>query len=160
VHLLGVAPDSHTKSSRIDLGVKFCYHSNADYFFLSFDPNFVVKLFLFIVSSIINKWKSVFYRWIFLPLDQKLTVNPNLMRLAPNRREFESSPLLKSDLATPTLTFLSPPPFLPPKFLAISACALALIPHRRTPSGRQWQLLILISFRCLAQMKKKFTNLL
>jgi hypothetical protein len=50
----------------------------------------------------------------FLLLDRKLTVDPNITCLAPNHREFESSPSLKRELTAPTLTFLSPPPFLPP----------------------------------------------
>jgi hypothetical protein len=57
----------------------------------------------------------------FLPLDPKLTIDPNLMRLAPNHHEFESSPSLKMDLAAQTLTFISPPPFSPLNSLAISA---------------------------------------
>jgi hypothetical protein len=72
----------------------------------------------------------------FLPLDRELTVDPILTHLAPNRREFELLPSLKRDLAIPTLTFLLPPPFSPPKFLVIFVCALALIPRRHTPSDR------------------------
>jgi hypothetical protein len=37
------SPDSHTKSSRIDSGVKFYYHPNVNSFFLFLGLKFMVK---------------------------------------------------------------------------------------------------------------------
>jgi hypothetical protein len=64
----------------------------------------------------------------FLPLDRKLTVDPNLTCLAPNNRKFELSPSLKRDLATPTATIFAS------KLIAISAHASVLTLHHRTSS--------------------------
>jgi hypothetical protein len=111
VHLLGVAPDSRTKPLRLDSGVKFQCHSNVDSFCCFLTQNSWSDALLSIVSFIINKWKPILYRCA------KFTVNPYLVCLATNRRGSVPLPLLKADSTTPTLTFLSSPPILPPSSL-------------------------------------------